>query len=162
MFRCHRWIGILLVLLLLPAVSLASETFYGTVICGAETIIPAPFGGIVTDLAFRKGDLIRPGDQICTIETTPVYSPAAGTVTAVFGAVGDSTEDVKAWRGGVVYIVPDSRFSISASTAEAAKNPDCYVSVGQTVWLRKGRSNSPVLGTGTVTAVSADAESAGS
>lgn len=159
MFRQRRWAGIILALLLVPISAFASESFYGTVVCDTATTVAAPFGGTLENLTLRKGDLIRTGDQICTISTTRVYSPVAGTVSAVFGTAGDNVEDVKAWRGGVVYIVPENRFSVSATTDEGAKNPESYVSVGQTVWLRKGRRDSPVIGTGTVTALGESEES---
>ena len=165
MFRHRRWIGIILALLLIPVSALASESYYGTVVCDGAVTVNAPFGGILGDLTLRKGDLIRTGDLIGTISTARVCSPVAGTVSAVFGTAGDNVEDVKAWRGGVVYIVPESRFSVSATTEEGSKNPESYVSVGQTVWLRKGRRDSPVIGTGTVTAVGeseASGESGGS
>lgn len=148
--------------LLASSCAMAEGTYYGNVVCERTETLLAPFGGAVADMTLRKGDLIHSGDPICTVETSFVYSPIAGTVSAVFGSEGDSTEDVKTRRGGVVYIVPENKFSISASTEEAAKNSDCYVSVGQTVWLRKGRARTPVVGTGLVTAVGTEMENSGS
>ena len=146
--------AILIILLLLASsCSLAEGTYYGTVVCDAAVTVTAPFGGVLEDLTLRKGDLLHAGDKICTIATTRTYSPVAGTVSAVFGSVGDSVEDVKSWRGGVVYIIPENRYSVSATTDEGSRNPESYISVGQTVWLRKGRRDSPVIGTGTITAV---------
>lgn len=153
MFRHRRWVGIILALLLIPVSAFASETYYGTIICDAVSTVTAPFGGVPEGLALRKGDLIHAGDLICSIGTTRVYSPVKGTVSAVFGAGGDDVETIKTWRGGVVYIVPDNRFSVTATTEEGSRNPESYVSVGQTVWLRKGRRDTGVIGTGIVTAL---------
>ena len=144
---------LVILLLLVSSCSLADGTYYGTVICDATMTVTAPFGGVLEGLTLRKGDLIHTGDLICSIATTRVYSPVAGTVSAVFGTGGDSVEDIKSWRGGVIYIIPENRFSVSATTEEGSRNPESYVSVGQTVWLRKGRRDSPVIGTGTVTAL---------
>ena len=159
--RFPRSVAAILIVLLLfvSSCSLAEGTYYGTVVCDTTATVTAPFGGVLEGLSLRKGDLLRSGDLICSIRTTRVYSPVAGTVSAVFGTGGDSVEEIKAWRGGVVYIIPDSRFSVSASTEEGFKNPETYVSVGQTVWLRKGRRDTGVIGTGIVTALS---ESGGS
>ena len=159
MFRHRRWVGIILALLLVPVSAFASETYYGTVVCDAAETVTAPFGGVLEGLTLRKGDLIHAGDLIGSIGTTRVYSPVKGTVSAVFGAGGDNVEEIKAWRGGVVYIVPDNRFSVTATTEEGSRNPESYVSVGQTVWLRKGRRDTGVIGTGIVTALIESSES---
>ena len=141
--------------------ALAEETYYGSVVCERTQTVPAPFGGVLEGLTLRKGDLIRTGEPICTIGTTFIYSPVAGTVSGVFGTAGDSVEDVKDRHGGVMYIVPANRYSVSASTEEAAKNPDCYVSVGQAVWIKKGRGRAPVVGTGVITSVSSEQDARG-
>ena len=159
MNRHRRWVGIILIFLLIPVTAFASETYYGTVVCDAAETVTAPFGGVLEGLTLRKGDLIHAGDQICAIGTTRVYSPVKGTVSAVFGVGGDDVETIKNWRGGIVYIIPESRYSVDATTEEGSKNPESYVSVGQTVWLRKGRRDTGVIGTGIVTALS---ESGGS
>ena len=153
MFRHRRWLGIILALLLIPVSAFAAETYYGTVVCDATETVTAPFGGVLEGLTLRKGNLLHTGDLICSIGTTRVYSPVKGTVSAVFGAGGDSVEEIKSWRGGVVYIVPDNRFSVTATTEEGSRNPESYVSVGQTVWLRKGRRDTGVIGTGIVTSL---------
>ena len=145
---------LIVLLLLISSCSLAEGTYYGTVVFDAASTVTAPFGGILEGLTLRKGDLIHTGDLICSIGTTRVYSPVKGTVSAVFGAGGDSVEEIKSWRGGVVYIVPDNRYSVTATTEEGSKNPESYVSVGQNVWLRKGRRDTGVIGTGIVTALS--------
>ena len=84
----RRLLGIILALLLLPVSSLASEVYYGSIVCDTATTVSSPFGGMLTNLSVRRGDLVHTGDQICAIETTRVYSPVAGTVSAVFGAGG--------------------------------------------------------------------------
>ena len=160
--RFFRWIGIILIVLLLPVSAFASETFYGTVVCDTETSVSAPFGGILEGLTLRKGDLVHAGDLLCTIATTNVFSPVSGTVSAVFGAGGDSVEEVKARCGGVVYITPENRFTVSASSTGASKSPVNYISVGQKVWLQKGKNKNAVTGTGIVSSVSTDPEDVGS
>ncbi len=84
--RFFRWIGIILIVLLLPVSAFASETFYGTVVCDTETSVSAPFGGILEGLTLRKGDLVHAGDLLCTIATTNFFSPVSGTVCAFFFA----------------------------------------------------------------------------
>ena len=163
MFDMHvvrRWIGIFLVLILLPFSALASDIYYGTVVCDAATTVLAPFGGIVSNLSVRKGSLIRKGDIICAIETKRVYSPIDGTVSAVFGDIGDSVEEVKNRRGGVIYIIPASRYTATASINDGNKNPDNYISIGQTVWLQKG-SRKTAAGTGIITSITTEGENAG-
>ena len=147
--------AILIVLLLLvSSCSLAEGTYYGTVVFDAASTVTAPFGGVLEGLTLRRGDLIHTGDLICSIGTTRVYSPVKGTVSAVFGAGGDDVETIRTWRGGVVYIIPESRYSVTATTEEGSRNPESYVSVGQNVWLRKGRRDTGVIGTGIVTSLS--------
>jgi len=151
--------ALMLILCLLGSCgALAEGTYYGSVVCENAQTVLAPFGGVVADLNLRKGGLLAAGSEICSIETTFVYSPVAGTVSAVFGAGGDSVEEVKNRRGGVVYIIPENRFCVDASDKDSTRNPDCHISVGQEVWLQMGRKNAPIIGSGIVTSVGTEAE----
>ena len=151
----------LALVLALPMTALARENYYGTVVCESPRVISAPFGGVVKDLAVRKGSLLRAGDPICTLETKKVFSPVAGTVTAVMGRIGDSVEDVKNRDGGVVYITPARALTLKASTKRADKNEGCYVAVGQTVWLESGRGATLKTGSGVVTNVATEEDNLG-
>lgn len=153
----RRILAVLLVLLLaLPAAAFARENYYGTVVCESTVTVAAPFGGAVARLQARRGMLLRAGDLLCALQTRPVLSPAAGTVTAVFGRQGETAEEIKARHGGIVYITPEHRFRLSASIKRADKNDGCYVAVGQTVWLESGRGLTLKTGTGVITSVSSD------
>ena len=160
MCKSRRWIGILLVLMLLPVSALASEIYYGTVVCDAPVTVSAPFGGVLEDLSIRKGTLIHKGDIICSIETRKVFSPVDGTVSAVFGDSGDSVEEVQARRGGIVYIIPSGSYTAVASTKDATRYAESYISIGQTVWLQKGNRRAP-SGSGIVTSICTEGEKAG-
>ena len=145
-----RLFAAFLLLVFLPCAAFATSDYYGQVVCESPETENAPFGGTVSDLLVRKGDLIREGDPVCTIETKKVYAPLSGTVSGVFGEPGDSAEDVKTRRGGVVYIIPEAHFMISANFSRSDKNPDNYIGIGQKVWINRSKDYGVIAGTGTV------------
>ena len=75
------WVAWLLTSLLLPWGALAQETFDGTVVAGETVAITAPFGGTVTALDIREGQLLEAGDAVVTLSTTKVWATQDGTVT---------------------------------------------------------------------------------
>ncbi len=159
MRRLNRFFALFLVLLFLPCLASATSDYYGVVVCETTAAETAPFGGMVSGLKARKGDLVHAGDLLCTLETKKVYAPVAGTVSGVFGEPGDITEDVKTRRGGVVYIIPEAHYIINANYSRADKNPENYIGVGQQVWINKERG--AIVGTGTVISIAAEADSEG-
>lgn len=150
-----------LLMMLFPLSSLAENSYYGTVVCETSAAVLAPFGGVVGDLNVRKGILIRKGDPICTIKTTRNVSPVTGTVSGVFGGAGDAVDNVKDRFSGVVFIVPEYKFTFTANYKSAEKSSECYVSPGQIVYLEAGKNMAKKRGTGLVSAVSTDSENLG-
>ena len=69
--------------------SLADTSYQGTVTSGNLLLVQAPFGGKVTDIRVRVGDLVMEGDTLAGISTTPVYAPIEGTVTGLYITEGD-------------------------------------------------------------------------
>lgn len=72
------WAAWLLTSLLLPWGALAQETFDGTVVAGEAVAITAPFGGTVTALDIREGQLLEAGDAVVTLSTTKVWATQDG------------------------------------------------------------------------------------
>lgn len=139
-------------LLALPAVSLGETTFDGTVVASGCVSVTAPFGGTISKQSLIAGSRIKLGDPIATIETTKVFAPQDGTVTGVFGKLGDSTESVTSRYGAVLYIVPNSKYSISADIEKAYNSSQTkYVSIGETVYLRSTEDGANTA-IGTITA----------
>ena len=125
-----------LALAAVPALSLAETSFDGSVVASGSVSVTAPFGGTVSACGLRAGSKIAVGDPIVTIETTKVYATSDGTVTGVFGQVGDSVEDVTSRYGAVLYIVPTHKYSITADIEKAYNSSDMkYVNIGETVYI---------------------------
>ncbi len=160
----RRGMLLLLVVLVicLPLSAFSAGTYYGSVVCERSVTVRAPFGGPVSGIQVLKGNRIHPGEPICTLETTKVYAPADGTVTAVFAVPGDLLEDVKNLYGNAVYLMPANRLNVNASMKTAKKNADSFVSPGQAVYLQAGRGRGMKTGEGrilTVTAANPETES---
>lgn len=119
-----------------PCLAAAETTFEGTVVSGESVSITAPFGGTISSFRLREGGKISVGDPIATIETTKVYASCAGTVSGVFGQVGDSVEDVVARYGTVLYIAPENKYAITADIEKAYNSSESrYVNIGETVYV---------------------------
>lgn len=132
----------------------ANETaFEGSVVSGETMSITAPFGGTVSMFNLRTGAKISEGDTIATIETTKVYATSDGTVSGVFGQVGDSVEDIASRYGAVLYIAPENKYSIKADIEKAYNSSDSrYVNMGESVFV-SCTSDGAHTAIGTVTAV---------
>ena len=125
------WAAWLLTSLLLPWGALAQETFDGTVVAGETVAITAPFGGTVTALDIREGQLLEAGDAVVTLSTTKVWATQDGTVNGVFAQEGDSAE------GTVLYLSPVSRYTISCTLSKAHEDVDTYyVELGEKVYIQ--------------------------
>lgn len=123
-------------MLLLPLGAQAEITFDGTVVAGESVSVSAPFGGTVSDVAIKAGSEIALGDAICTIETTKVYAPEAGTVCGLFGQPGDAVENVTQRYGAVLYLSPAEKYTISASINKAYNSSETrYVTIGERVYI---------------------------
>lgn len=144
---------VLLMVLLMPVMALAETTFDGTVVAGKSVSVTAPFGGTVTAFSLRVGSKIAFGDPIASIETTKVYAAQSGTITGFFGQPGDSVDEVVKRYGAVLYIVPESKYSIAADIEKAYNSTATkYVNIGEVVYIAC-TSDSAHKATGTITAV---------
>lgn len=126
----------------------------GTVSAKDTYQVYAPAGGTVESVSALAGQTVQPGDVLMTLRTTKVYATEDGTVTGVFAQPGDDAEAVAERYGAVLYMESDSRYTISASTAnayDAAENK--YVHVGEKVYLTS-RADSDHVGEGFIQAVS--------
>ena len=61
-------------------------SYEGKVVAGDSVPIAAPFGGRIGSMTLRKGDPVREGDALVTIQTTMNYAPVEGTVTGLYVA----------------------------------------------------------------------------
>jgi HlyD family secretion protein len=150
--------GILITLCLalcvvLPGLAMAETTFDGTVVSSESVSVTAPFGGNVSSFRLRAGDQINVGDSIATVQTTKVYASTTGEVTGVFGQPGDSVSDVVSRYGAVLYIVPNSKYTITADIEKAYNDSDTkYVNIGETVYMRSYSDDYDHTAVGTITA----------
>lgn len=131
-----RIFSILMLVVLLPAFALAETTFDGKVVARESVSVTAPFGGTVSHFSLRAGSKIKLGDRIATIATDKVYATADGTVTGLFAQVGDNVESVVARYGAVMYVVPTSKYTITADIQKAYNSSQTkYVNIGETLYI---------------------------
>ena len=155
MSKLKRRIGALAVALALLAgvPALAQVTFQGTVVSSKTLTVSAPFGGLVDEIDLRKGDPIHVGDAVATLKTTMVYAEMDGTVSGVFAREGDQTEGITERYGGVMYIEPVHRYTVSATTEKAYNSSDTkYIHIGEKVYLSCTKDGTHV-GTAVVTSI---------
>lgn len=130
-----------------------SIAFNGVVAAGDEKQVYAHIGGVVEEVLLEEGQSVKAGEAIATLKTTKVYATTDGTVTGIFGEVGESAETVGERYGAVLYIEGDSDYSVSASTENAYNTTETkFVHVGEMVYL-KCRSDGDHTGTGVITAI---------
>ena len=131
-----KFFAILVLALMLPAFVLAETTFDGSVVAREAVSVTAPFGGTVSNFSLREGSRIALGDRIAAIATTKVYATADGTVTGLFAQVGDSVESVVSRYGAVMYVVPTSKYTITADIQKAYNSSETkYVNIGETLYI---------------------------
>ena len=143
----------LLAVMLLAVPATADEiNLEGTVVATRTTAVLAPAAGVVQDVLVQAGETVTAGDKIAALMGTITYAEISGTVR-VYGEVGENAETVTNRHGAVVYIEPDVRYTISASTRKAYEELDnMIIKLGETVYIRSTES-SKRTGTGKVTAV---------
>ena len=98
---------------MIPMGALGETVFAGEVTASNTQVIAAPFGGMVEKVSVRVGDSVKIGDPIAVVETTKVYAETDGTVSGVFASEGDSADGIKTRYGGLVYIEPINRYTLS-------------------------------------------------
>ena len=144
----------LLALTMLCSIALADTvSFNGTVTCKDETPVYAPIGGTVQTVEVTAGQEVSEDTVLATLKTEKVYATEDGTVTGIFGQLGDSAETVASRYGAVMYIEQNSKYTISASTDYAYSSTEAhYVRVGEQVYL-KSKDTTSRYGKGLITAV---------
>ena len=126
-----------LCLLATAAAALAEYSYEGTVEAGETLPVLAGFGGKVSGLTLRAGDLVAEGETLATIGTTLNYAPIEGTVTGLYIAEGDKAEDVTERYGASLNIEPTNRYTITATTDKAYNSSEThYVHLGERVYLK--------------------------
>lgn len=142
---------------MLPTGAALAETisFDGTVTAASTCEVTSPLGGVVEHVAVKAGQSVKAGDVIAALRTDRTVADEAGTVTAVFGRVGDSAAAAAERYGAVLYIEGDVKYTVSADLRNAYSAVDTtFVHAGQPVWLR-GKNNTDHTGTGVITMVDA-------
>ncbi len=146
--------ALLLALMLLGTAASAEELELTGTVSATQTItLTAPAAGKVESCTVSAGDRVEAGTALLTLQTTKVYAEQDGTVR-IFGQPGDSVTALTTRYGGVAYVEPVQRYTISASTKNAYSNDENkLIHAGEKVYLRS-TENYNVKGSGTVTIVS--------
>ena len=156
MRKIIRFMALAVVICALAVPAGAEMIFEGFVTSGSTAGAEAPYGAMVARLNVQAGDRVEKGDVIATLSTTKVYAPCEGTVSGVFGQEGDSVESVTGRYGGVMYIEPMGKYTITASTEKAYNvSENKFIHIGEEVFLRCTADGSHV-GKGMVTGIADD------
>ncbi len=140
-------------LLLITTAALADTTLTGTVVSGGTVTVLAPADGTLASVDVQPGDRVAQGAPVAALTTVTVYAEQAGTV-CIYGTEGASLEQISKEYGAVLYILPDSVYTLTASTQSAYDvEANKRIVPGEAVYLRATASTSRT-GTGTVTGVS--------
>ena len=121
--------------MLLSTVAAYGETMpiEGKVVSTQSYPIISQAKGTVENISFSIGDRVAANDCVVTISTTKVYAPVSGTVF-LWGAAGDSINDLKDQFGAVAYIEPSSPYTITTNPVDPSGRP-VTVHPGQKVYL---------------------------
>ena len=143
----------LLAALLLTTSALAEPlTLEGTVVATQSTAVLSTAAGVIRDVSVQAGDHVAARQTIAALMEKTIYAEVSGTVK-IFGEPGESVETITARNGAVMYLMPDSKFTISASTRNAYDAPENkIIQPGETVYVRCTTS-SEHTGTGVVIAL---------
>ena len=122
---------------LITGAASAELSFDGTVVAGTILPVLAAYGGQLTDMSVTAGVLVTEGEVIGEIGTTRNYAPVEGTVTGLYIAEGDKTEDITERYGASLYIEPTNRYTIAATTEKAYNSSENhYIHLGERVYLK--------------------------
>ena len=148
-------VGLAAALALSAPVALADTiSFEGRVAASYSVEVFADVGGTVDALSVSVGEAVTAGTPIATLKTGKVYAEQSGTVTGIFAQPGDSATSVAERYGAVLYIEPESAYTIAASTEKAYNSAETkYVHVGEHVYL-SCYSDGDHTGEGRITAAS--------
>ena len=132
--------AILMALVLVLGGTALAETelsYEGKVVAGETIPVAAPFGGRMGEVPLHKGDPVQEGDTLATIKTTLNYAPVEGTVTGLYVAEGDNTEDINARYEAFLYIEPTRKYTVDATSEKAFNTNDNYfIHLGERVYLK--------------------------
>ena len=145
---------VLACVLLVSGAALADSDydFDAKVVCVQPEYVTAAIGGTVASVPVLAGQLVNAGDALAELNTEKVYALADGTVTGVFCEPGDSVSDVTDRYGALLYIEPDSKYTLTASTDNAYNlSENKYIHVGEGLYL--ACTDGTHTGEGFVTAV---------
>ena len=108
---------ILLIVMNIVCVSAFAEALElnGKVTATQTETLSAPASGKITSVNVIPGDHIDAGAVLAEIQTSKVYAEQDGVIR-VFGHPGDSVETLTARYGGVAYLEPKQRYTVSGST----------------------------------------------
>ena len=149
-----RFLSLLLIALMLLGTAASAEELEltGTVSALQAITLTSPAASKVESCTVSAGDRVEAGTALLTLQTAKVYAEQDGTVR-IFGQPGDSVTALTTRYGGVAYVEPAQRYTISASTKRAYDADDNKrIHAGETVYLQSS-SNTKDVTTGTVTAV---------
>lgn len=145
--------AIMLVIGMLMSVANAETAWIGHVVPNKEVCVTAPCGGTVQDLFSLPGELIAADTQIAAITTSKVYSPIAGTITALFAEVGSDGAFTQTQYGGFLWIEPECQYTLACTTSAAFNSSaNRYIHIGETVYLRN-MTDGKKKGTGLIVAL---------
>lgn len=118
------------------ALAASNYDFDASVVCVNPTYVTAAIGGTVESVPVMAGQLIESGNTLATLRTEKIYASSDGVITGVFAEAGDSAATVSERYGALMYIEPDSKFTIEASTSSSYNSSENkYVHVGEHVYL---------------------------
>ena len=143
----------LLAAMLLTTSALAETlTLEGTLVATQSTAVLSTAAGVIRDVSVQAGDHVAAGQTIAALMEKTIYAETSGTVK-IFGEPGESVETVTTRNGAVMYLIPDSKYTVSASTRNAYDEPENkIIHPGETVYVRC-TTNSEHTGTGVVIAL---------
>lgn len=158
-----RLLGLTLVLaMLLPCAAMAEEPAAAAAVTANAVVesantydVTAPFSGVLKSFDWERGDRVKAEDVLFTIDTVKVYSPADGTVQAIFVEPGDLCEDAALQYGMIACVEKDPPQVVKANTTGAYNDAENkLIHVGETVYFQQ-TNDKDNEGEGRVVSVSA-------
>ena len=136
--------------LTLSCAAALGATANATIVAPNSVKVTAPFNGTLKPFDLVQGDTVAVGDVLFAMDTTPIYAPADGKLTAVFAEAGDDASGVMNRYGALAVIEPEDMYYIAASTQQAYdKEANRILHAGETLYLKCGNEE----GEGRVTRV---------
>ena len=134
----------------------AMDTATGAVEAARTVDVTAPFSGVLLPFDVEAGDRVEAGEALLCMDTTKVYAPFDGTLSAVFAAEGDDADAFTARYGGLASLEPAERLTLDCTAYGAYDDAEHkIVHVGETLYY-KNATGDKVTGTGRVVAVTAE------